>query len=72
MPRVVDTKKTDGVYMHICTLTEGAVSVGDTVTAAIDVPRREAIRRNHSAVHLLQAALRKVLGSHVEPGRLVR
>ena len=63
---VVDTKKTDGVYMHICTLTEGAVSVGDTVTAAIDVPRREAIRRNHSAVHLLQAALRRVLGSHVE------
>ncbi len=64
--RVYDTKKTDGVYIHICTIVNGAVSVGDTVTADIEDARRDAIRRNHSAAHLLQAALRTVLGSHVE------
>ena len=63
---VVDTKKTDGVYLHICRVEDGAVSLGETVTAAIDTARREAIRRNHSSAHLLQAALRKVLGTHVE------
>ena len=47
-------------------MVEGSVSVGDTVTAAIDTERRAAIRRNHSAAHLLQAALRQVLGVHVE------
>ena len=40
--------------------------MGDTLTLSIDVERRTSIRRNHSACHLLQAALRKVLGSHVE------
>ncbi len=63
---VVDTKKSDGVYMHICEMNGGNIKVGDTVTAKIDVEKREAIRRNHSSVHLLQAALRKVLGDHVE------
>ena len=63
---VLDTKKTDGVYIHICHEGNGTVKVGDTVKAAVDTARREAIRRNHSAAHLLQGALRKVLGSHVE------
>ncbi|MBR6546404.1 MAG: alanine--tRNA ligase, partial [Clostridia bacterium] len=63
---VDDTKKTEGVYLHLCTLEKGAVRVGDELTLSIDTARRDAIRRNHSACHLLQAALREVLGSHVE------
>ena len=63
---VVDTKKEDGVYVHVCNLTEGAVKEGDQVTVSYCPDRKDAIRRNHSACHLLQAALRKVLGSHVE------
>jgi len=63
---VIDTKKTDGVYIHICRIANGLLKTGDTVNAEIDEKRRDAIRRNHSTAHLLQAALRKVLGSHVE------
>ena len=63
---VTDTKKSDGVYLHLCTINNGTLSVGDTVSAEIDVCRRNAIRRNHTACHMLQAALRSVLGSHVE------
>ncbi len=63
---VDDTKKTDGVYIHICRVAEGTLSVGDRVIADIADTRREAIKRNHSAAHLLQAALRQVLGNHVE------
>ena len=63
---VNDTKKSDGVYIHLCTVQGGVVRVGDTLETKIDVDRRKAIARNHSAVHLLQAALRRVLGSHVE------
>lgn len=63
---VYDTKKSDGVYIHLCTVANGSISVGDSVTADILDFRRDAIRRNHSAAHLLQAALRQVLGSHVE------
>ncbi len=63
---VTDTKKADGVYLHFCRLQSGVVHVGDTVSAAVNVERREAIRRNHSALHLLQAALRQVFGTHVE------
>ncbi len=66
MLTVTDTKKTDGVYVHICTVSNGIFSVGDTVRAEIDTTRREAIRRNHSSCHLLQSALRRVLGNHVE------
>ena len=58
---VTDTKKSDGVYAHICTLVDG-----DVVRVKIDEARRDAIKRNHSTCHLLQAALRKVLGNHVE------
>ena len=63
---VTDTKKSDGVYLHLCTINNGTLTVGDTVSAEIDVCRRNAIRRNHTACHMLQAALRSVLGSHVE------
>ena len=63
---VADTKKSDGVYIHLCTIVNGDVKVGDTVRAEIDSMRRAAIMRNHSAAHLLQAALRTVLGTHVE------
>ncbi len=63
---VLDTKKTDGVYIHICRVENGTIKVGDTVKATIDECRRNTIRRNHSAAHLLQGALRKVLGNHVE------
>ena len=64
--RITDTKKTDGVFIHMATVVNGTVKVGDTVTAKVDAARRDAIRRNHSSVHMLQAALRTVLGSHVE------
>ena len=63
---VYDTKKTDGVYIHLCTVANGELSVGDTVTADINDSKRVATCRNHSAAHLLQAALRTVLGNHVE------
>ena len=64
--KVVDTKKTNGVYIHECEVENGSVKVGDSVNASIDSDRRAAIKRNHSAAHLLQAALRQVLGTHVE------
>ena len=63
---VTDTKKTDGVFLHLCRMESGTLRVGDSVTAEINEARRAAIARNHSACHLLQAALREVLGSHVE------
>ncbi|MBR2381265.1 MAG: alanine--tRNA ligase [Clostridia bacterium] len=63
---VYDTKKTDGVYIHLCTVANGTLNVGDVITADILDSRRDAIKRNHSAAHLLQAALRTVLGTHVE------
>ena len=63
---VLDTKKSEGVYIHMCSVANGGFKVGDAVKCAVDVARREAIKRNHSAVHMLQAALRTVLGTHVE------
>ena len=63
---VTDTKKTSGIYIHEVKIDEGTVRVGDTLTLKVDAPRRAAIMRNHSAAHLLQAALRAVLGTHVE------
>lgn len=63
---VSDTKKTDGVYLHICSLSRGTIRVGDSVKADINAENRDNIMRNHSACHLLHSALREVLGSHVE------
>ena len=63
---VSGTQKTDGVYVHLCSITNGSVKVGDTVRLELDSTRRAAIKRNHSACHMLQAALRRVLGNHVE------
>ena len=71
---VTATGKTpDGVVLHIARFINGdSIALGDKVHAQIDVEKREATRRNHTAAHLLQAALRKHLGSHVEQaGQLV-
>ena len=70
---VTDTKHRDGgLESHVGVVVEGTVSVGDSVTATIDAGRRELIRRNHTATHLLDAALKKVLGDHVnQAGSLV-
>ena len=65
--RVTDCKKTaDGKYLHIGKVEKGSFMAGDTVCAEVDEDRRRAIMRNHSSAHLLQAALRQVLGSHIE------
>ena len=65
-------KNKGGKFMHYGKLVKGSLSVGNTLTAAIDTERRAAIRRAHSATHLLDAALTKVLGDHVhQAGSLV-
>ena len=65
-------KNKGGKFMHYGKLVKGSLSVDNTLTAAIDTERRAAIRRAHSATHLLDAALTKVLGDHVhQAGSLV-
>lgn len=70
---VADTaKNADSVYLHKGEVSRGIISVGDSVFASINAARRKSIMRNHTAAHLLQAALRQVLGTHVEQaGQLV-
>ncbi len=71
--RVLDTQKqASGAVIHIGTMEKGGLKIGDTVQARVDQARRQATAMNHTATHLLHAALRSVLGSHVsQKGSLV-
>jgi len=62
---VTDTQRQGGAILHIGVEVDGALAIGDKVVAQVDVRRRRSTVRNHSATHLLHAALRKVLGDHV-------
>ena len=69
---VQDTRKIGQAIIHYGVVTEGTLKVGDIISASVDETRRQAIARNHSATHLLHAALRNVLGEHVaQKGSLV-
>ena len=69
---VTDTTKAQGHHLHHVHMTSGRIAVGDSITATVDAGLRQRIRLNHSATHLLHAALRRVLGDHVaQKGSLV-
>jgi len=63
---VSDTQKSGSNFLHIGQLKKGAVKIGETIKAEVDKQKRQATANNHSATHLLHAALRKVLGTHVQ------
>ena len=63
--RVEDTKKQNGKFLHKCSVVSGTVKKGDKATGIVDAARRNAIRKNHSSAHLLQTALKAVLGEHI-------
>lgn len=70
--RVSNTQARQGLYVHTAKVIEGTIHAQESVTAEIDAGRRELIRRNHTATHLLDAALKEVLGDHVhQAGSLV-
>jgi alanyl-tRNA synthetase len=70
--RVTDVQKASGLHLHHVAVDEGGIRVGDVVQADVDSRRRDHTRRNHTATHLLHAALRTVLGEHVtQKGSLV-
>ncbi len=64
--KVIDTQKQGDVFLHIGSLQHGELSAGDTVGTHIDEDYRRAVMLNHSATHLMHAALREVLGEHVQ------
>jgi alanyl-tRNA synthetase len=63
---VIDTQKSAAAHVHYGTLQAGEITVGTAVEAHVDAGRRQAIRLNHSATHLMHSALRAVLGEHVQ------
>ncbi|QCO56850.1 alanine--tRNA ligase (plasmid) [Pseudorhodobacter turbinis] len=63
--RITDTKKSQGLFIHMAEVTEGEVATSQGATLTVDHARRAAIRANHSATHLLHEALRRALGDHV-------
>ena len=63
---VVDTQKRGAAYSHVGRVAQGKIRLGDTLTSIVNGERRRATALNHTATHLLHAALRKVLGSHVQ------
>jgi len=63
---VGSVEKSRGIYAHKCTIKEGSLNVGDTVKCSVNAIKRNQTARNHTATHLLQKALREVLGNHVE------
>jgi alanyl-tRNA synthetase len=65
LARITDTKKVQGVFVHIAEVAEGEVRVGQGAALSVDPARRAQIRANHSATHLLHEALRRALGDHV-------
>jgi alanyl-tRNA synthetase len=70
--RVVDTQKDGLHFVHQCLVTDGRLAAGERVTTSVDQQKRSATALNHSATHLLHAALRKILGEHVvQKGSLV-
>lgn len=70
--KVIDTKKIAGLHVHLIKIEEGQIHKGMALSGEVDWVRRQAIKRNHSATHLLHSALRKVLGTHViQRGSLV-
>ncbi len=70
--QVFDTQKQGEFFLHKAKVIKGQISVGDTLEANVDEPKRKATALNHSATHLLHAALRQVLGEHVtQKGSLV-
>lgn len=64
--RIEDTQKLNDIYLHSGKVVEGLVKVGEPLEAKVDETRRLSIMRNHTATHILQSALRKVLGTHVQ------
>jgi alanyl-tRNA synthetase len=70
--RVTDTRNADGRHLHAVEVVEGTLGVGEVAVLTVDAARRRSVMRNHSATHLLHAALREVLGDHVrQAGSLV-
>lgn len=63
---VMDTRKMEKIFIHSCRVTEATFKINDEVRVVVDKERRLSIARNHTATHLLQSALRKVLGEHVQ------
>lgn len=72
LARVTDTQKASGLHLHYVEVDQGAMTLGEQVDASVDSSLRDQTRRNHTATHLLHAALRDILGEHVtQKGSLV-